>query len=404
MTARSILAAACLSLFACAGSTGPQGGEGPTGAAGAGAPGATGVTGPEGATGPMGATGATGTGQAGGDGGTLLVGPTGPTGPMGATGATGPAGTAGGPGSLEPSSLDRGGAYTDVARGAPATVTTGTTLVGLGPTSEFAETNYAKSVLFPSSLTIDLGSLRVGLFEIVFESAWRGDVTYIPASSYQLAYSPDGTTWTQVPAVTPSQGDVFIHNLSPTVSARYLSLKIVGAASGSEVHVSMLRALSYLAGDSSAVSAQRIYGAPITLPSGTGSLTLADPTTSGIFGSNSAGNLHLDADGTKGDGHIYLNWYQGGKGVIFGNGAQGTAASVDSGGNATFKTINTLTLFDKGAGDNGSVSCDTYCNGSQWGPIGTCVSAKVVSNSSFIPCTYNPGNASTLLDCFCSSF
>jgi hypothetical protein len=52
-------------------------------------------------------------------------------------------------------------------------------------------------------------------------------------------------------------------------------------------------------------------------------------TSGGIFGSNSAGNFHLDSDKAKADGRIYLNWFNG-KGVVIGNGAQAPLAIFDA--------------------------------------------------------------------------
>jgi hypothetical protein len=49
----------------------------------------------------------------------------------------------------------------------------------------------------------------------------------------------------------------------------------------------------------------------------------------GLFGSNAVGNLHIDSDATKTDGRIYLDWF-GGRGIVFGNGAQGALAYFDT--------------------------------------------------------------------------
>ncbi|MHB1846580.1 MAG: discoidin domain-containing protein [Deltaproteobacteria bacterium] len=420
--------ACSFALAACSGAIGPQGTEGPTGPTGAGGEGPTGATGPaglagltgptgaagpEGATGPTGAAGSTG-GTSGGAGAT---GPTGPTGPAGTIGPTGPAGTATlAPSSVDPETLTRGGLYTDVARGAAVTASTGTSLVGSGPVGEFAESDYSKTTLFPSSITVDMGSVRNGIVELVFEGSPRGNAADIPAytgsQAYQLALSPDGTNWTPVPSVAPVDGDVFDHVLGGPVNARYLRLTINGpATAGNPVQLSMLRAISYVEGDSTAIDVARLYGAPLTLaPAASSTLTVGDPSTTGITGSNSAGNLHLDADGSKSDGHIYLNHYKGGKGVNFSNGAGSVVAHVDSGGNASFAsvsgpltgTVNNITFFGKG-GDNGTASCDTFCNGSQWGTIGTCVGAKLTNSGTFTTCGTAPGNGNSLY-CICSSF
>jgi hypothetical protein len=57
-------------------------------------------------------------------------------------------------------------------------------------------------------------------------------------------------------------------------------------------------------------------------------------TNSGLLGSNGSGNLHLDADSAKVDGHIYLNWFNG-RGVRFGSGAQTQVAQIDTTGALT---------------------------------------------------------------------
>jgi len=60
-----------------------------------------------------------------------------------------------------------------------------------------------------------------------------------------------------------------------------------------------------------------------------------------------------------------------------------------------------LKVFYKG-GDNGTVSCDTYCVGSNWaGGVGTCVSAQLASGP--IACATNPGAVvAGGLGCWCS--
>jgi hypothetical protein len=60
-----------------------------------------------------------------------------------------------------------------------------------------------------------------------------------------------------------------------------------------------------------------------------------------------------------------------------------------------------LKVFAKG-GNNGSVSCDTFCAGSQWGPVGTCVGSDL--DGAFIACATNPmiSNASVGV-CWCSA-
>ncbi len=60
-----------------------------------------------------------------------------------------------------------------------------------------------------------------------------------------------------------------------------------------------------------------------------------------------------------------------------------------------------LKVFRK-AGNNGTVSCDTFCAGSQWGAVGTCVASNI--NGAFIPCSLGLGitNAS-VGTCWCSA-
>ena len=71
---------------------------------------------------------------------------------------------------------------------------------------------------------------------------------------------------------------------------------------------------------------------PVTV-AGVSSTTLTLGSGSGgIFGSNSAGNLHIDADKSKATGRLYLNYFNG-NGIVFGSGAGGSAGSIDSAGN-----------------------------------------------------------------------
>ncbi len=188
-------------------------------------------------------------------------------------------------------------------------------------------------------------------------------------------------------------------------------------------------------------------------------------TYAGIWGTNSGGNLHLDSDKTKGDGRIYLN-YVDGKGVAFGNGARGVVGAVDTAGNATFNgsvsagagtvtayntggeggtikltgangknvhleslnglfrivdsgwtaalftvdqagnvgasTYNGIRIWEK-PGNNGTVSCDTFCEGAGWGGgTGTCISAKKNSGAGIACGTVEGGTVG--VRCFCSSF
>ena len=62
-------------------------------------------------------------------------------------------------------------------------------------------------------------------------------------------------------------------------------------------------------------------------------------------------------------------------------------------------------IAEKG-GNNGTVSCATYCAGSEWGPTGTCVGAKYLAGpavGTYIDCQTLPVTAYTL-DCWCSAF
>jgi hypothetical protein len=84
--------------------------------------------------------------------------------------------------------------------------------------------------------------------------------------------------------------------------------------------------------------AQTMKG-PLTVTNGAVSVVLRGDELGGVFGSNSAGNLHLDANSAKADGQIYLNWATG-KGTVFGNGnlaAPDRVASIDKAGNVHAK-------------------------------------------------------------------
>lgn len=68
-------------------------------------------------------------------------------------------------------------------------------------------------------------------------------------------------------------------------------------------------------------------------------------------------------------------------------------------------TCNTFGVFRKN-GNNGSVSCSTFCNGSQWGGAsytGTCVGARKTTTLEWVACdvTNFVDNAQNL-DCWCS--
>jgi hypothetical protein len=51
-----------------------------------------------------------------------------------------------------------------------------------------------------------------------------------------------------------------------------------------------------------------------------------------IIGTNGAGNFHLDTAAT-GNQAMYLNWFSGNNGVVFGNGGQAQVARIDGSGN-----------------------------------------------------------------------
>jgi hypothetical protein len=76
-----------------------------------------------------------------------------------------------------------------------------------------------------------------------------------------------------------------------------------------------------------AASSGTVSGFKGTFGSGSSGVTM-------LGGGNTAGNLHIDAT----NGATFLNYYAG-KGVYFGNGASGIAASVDSAGNLSAKNV-----------------------------------------------------------------
>jgi len=86
------------------------------------------------------------------------------------------------------------------------------------------------------------------------------------------------------------------------------------------------------------------------------------------------------------------------------NAAGGTLATAISTLDASVTALTgrfDLHVFAK-PGNNGSVSCDTFCAGSQWGTVGTCVGANLTGV--YIACATNPGvtNASVGI-CWCSA-
>jgi hypothetical protein len=61
----------------------------------------------------------------------------------------------------------------------------------------------------------------------------------------------------------------------------------------------------------------------------------------------------------------------------------------------------TISVFAKG-GDNGTASCDTYCNGSQWGAVGSCVAAYNKGGGVYWPCSATLPSVGSL-DCWCTA-
>ncbi len=172
------------------------------------------------------------------------------------------------PDSIWPYQQIRGGIFGDLARGKKATVTAGT-LLDFGPTGDNVESMWTVST-FPAAMTVDLGGVFYGIFEITFESSWRGDVRFIPAytgaGAYKLEYSPDNTTWTTIPSVAPTSGDMFIHQF-PQAPLRYLRLTVNAPNQPpNAVHISFFRARSAVYGDSTRIDARRLYdggGSPV---------------------------------------------------------------------------------------------------------------------------------------------
>jgi hypothetical protein len=199
-------------------------------------------------------------GDKGDKGDTGQTGQQGPAGPKGDTGTFNSS-----PGAILIETLDRAGAFTDVARGVPTTVSGGTK-VGFGPTSELAAGNYWETTQIGSHVDVDLGAAQTGVFAVLFESNPRGDPTHIPAfsgtSAYALQYSSDNfaSDIHDVPAVTPAQGDLFIHRFATPVSFRYLRISNNGPATiPNAVRISMLRILANDPGDATRIDASRLY-------------------------------------------------------------------------------------------------------------------------------------------------
>lgn len=159
------------------------------------------------------------------------------------------------------------------------------------------------------------------------------------------------------------------------------------------------------------VSGQQLL-APMFVNSGNNALTFGSSDDfGGIIGSNSQGNFHLDAQPTKGDGHIYLAWASG-KGTIFGNGnraAPAAVASIDNlgnvhangdvtvDGNVQAGSLNGLSIFLKNGGTT-TGSCDAICALSS----ANCISAK--KSGAIAACSsLNPFSAQPTA-CMCADF
>jgi hypothetical protein len=172
--------------------------------------------------------------------------------------------------------FERSGLVTDVARGKPVT-TDGGTIVGGGPTSEYALTSWWQTSSITASMTVDLGTPPApAINQIAWESAWRQDTRFVPEWSgeraYRLEWSSDGAAWNQVPSVAPVDGDLFIHDLDalnpPVRNVRYIRLTTNGPhVSPNDVHIALFRAFNITNGDSTAIDTRRLY-----VPPGAGSL------------------------------------------------------------------------------------------------------------------------------------
>ncbi len=67
-----------------------------------------------------------------------------------------------------------------------------------------------------------------------------------------------------------------------------------------------------------------------------------------------------------------------------------------------FRTYALATVPFVKHGNNGTVSCDTFCQGAQWGQVGRCLAASAAN----IPCGQTPGFLANgaELTCGCTSF
>jgi len=160
------------------------------------------------------------------------------------------------------------------------------------------------------------------------------------------------------------------------------------------------------------------------------SILLGQSQGGGLFGTNVAGNFHIDSDGSKADGRLYLNWFDG-NGIVFGNGAAGAAASLTPQGVMTVQgavnapAFNGLSFYRQTCTKTvpfQNLDCNSACNDpanngcSNTATRGTCVSAKWAWTPSGQPlaadqvttCTagasVQSGGGTLTFKCYCSSF
>jgi len=310
----------------------------------------------------LGAVGATGPqGPKGDTGATGSVGPTGPKGDTGATGPAGPKGDTGATGSVGPT-----GPKGDTGAAGSA-----------GPQGPKGDAGAAG----PVGPVGPAGQSVVGSSEPAGANCAAGGVKYVSASGVNYVCNgqagPPGT--------------------ASGVAADSLKLGGVPAA-------------NYLRNDTPNQTVPQAL--TIGDPAGT-RIVLGANGTDSIFGSNIAGNLHLDSDPNSTDGRIYLNWFSG-NGVVFGNGAQASLGSMDNKGNFqansfSANSFNGMKIFrvDNWAAGPGT-SCDFLCSA----PVnnGTCISARAAPAVNTTPttattCSNAVGSfAVWSLSCMCSSF
>lgn len=101
------------------------------------------------------------------------------------------------------------------------------------------------------------------------------------------------------------------------------------------------------------------------------SVTATNLTVNGgrLTGNNAASNFHIDPAGAR----LYLNWFGGNDGLVFGNGAQGQVARLTSGGtmslNGGLNGAGSLCIKPVDCAWEGQFTC---------GGSGTCSSGKVM--------------------------